>query len=184
MAATIPTYVPDTLPAGVDWQWTWSSPDFAPADVSALKFYFSGAASFSITATAGSSDFSVSVANTTTADYTAGTYKWSAVATVSGKDYVADYGVMVITANVKATGDQRTHAEKMVSNIEAELEARITGDGSGHDSYAIGGAGSRSLAKISTTELQKMLAIYRAQVEQERNGGVLPPYEVRFGRPS
>ncbi len=110
MAATIPTYVPDTLPAGVDWQWTWSSPDFPPADVSALKFYFSGAASFSITATAGSADFSVSVANTTTADYTAGTYKWTAIATVSGIDYPADSGVMVITPSPKATGDQRSHA--------------------------------------------------------------------------
>lgn len=183
MAATIPTTVPATLPAGIDWQWTWSSSDYAPADVTTLTFYFTGAASFNIAATAGSSDFSVAVASTTTADYTAGTYKWTAVATVSGIDYQAEAGVIVITPSVKATGDQRTHAEKMVSLIEDEIEARITGDGSGHESYAIGGAGSRSIAKLPIEKLEAMLARYRAQVDQERNGGVLPPYEVRFVRP-
>ena len=182
MPPTIPTYVPDTLPAGVDWRWRQSFGDFAPADVSALVYYFSGVASFSVPATVGSDGFTVAVAAQTTGAYTAGTYRWTAIATVSGMDFVADSGVMAVTANPKAAGDASTFASKMVAAIEAELLVRVPGDGSGHESYVIGGTGSRSLAKIPTEKLEGMLARYQAQVEMELHGGVLPPYEVRFVR--
>lgn len=185
MAPSIPTTVPTALTAGADWQWTQTFPDFDPADASACVYYFSGPASFSITATVGADDFSVAVAASTTAAYTAGLYSWVARVTVSGVVYDADSGTLDLLADPATTGDQSSFAAQMVSNIEAELLARVTGDGSGHDSYSIaGGGGSRSLAKISVRDLQMMLAQYRAQLAMERNGGTLPPYAVRFGRAS
>ena len=183
MAPSIPTTVPTALTAGADWKWTRTFADFDPADVSACSFYFSGPASFSIAATVGADDFSVSVAASTTAEYTAGLYQWVARVTVSGVIYDAESGTLQLLPDPSVTGDQASFAAKMVANIEAELLARVTGDGSGHDSYSIaGGGGSRSLTKLSVRDLQMMLAQYRAQVAMERNGGTLPPYAVEFHR--
>ena len=85
--------------------------------------------------------------------------------------YDADSGTLVVTPNlaVEAASDQRTHAEKMLAVIEAEIQARIDGTGSAHDAYGIAG---RSIQKLKMTELEAMRAKYGAEVARQRNGGV------------
>ena len=113
-------------------------------------------------------------------DVAPGTYRWVARLTLGGVVYDADAGSLVVMPNlaVEAASDQRSHAERMLAAVEAELQARIDGTGSAHDAYAIGG---RSIQKLKVPELMALRAKYSSEVARERNGGRLPPVVVRFG---
>ena len=143
---TIPTTEPTTLASGTTWQWTKSLSDF-PASAGLARVSLAGATSLSFAATATGDVYAVTVPAAVTEDVTAGTYQWLARLTLGGVVYDADSGTLVVTPNiaVDAASDQRTHAERMLAAIEAELQARIDGTGSAHDAYSIAlGVRSRS----------------------------------------
>jgi hypothetical protein len=139
-----------------------------------------GATSLSFAATASGDAYAVTVPASVTEDVASGTYRWVARLTLSGVVYDVAAGTLVVTPNlaVEAASDQRTHAEKMLAAVEAELITRVSGDGSAHVAYSIAG---RSIQKMTLAELEAARGRYQAEVSRERNGGRLPPVYVRFG---
>jgi hypothetical protein len=183
MTYQTPVGEPSALRAGTTWNWKRvESGDFPIADGWTYTYYLTGKTSLSFAGVNATTDFTVTVAATTTAAVAAGNYAWELRASLSGAVYVVDSGTFDVTAdvNVTAASDQRTVAETMLARIDAEIEARITGDGSAHDSYVIG---TRQLNKLPMSELRTMRGIFAAKVQAERNGGRLPPYLAWSVRP-
>jgi len=184
-APDIPDTFPPYLVAGTTWQWTqklydqFTGDEFAADDAGVATIYFAGRYSIEIVATAQAStdDWLFSLAASGSGAYTddvlAGLYAWRIVGVLSGKTYDLGVGQITVYANpdVAIGTDQRTHDAKMVPLLEGELEARITGDGSGHSAYAILG---RSIEKIPTLELEAMLARYKFRLQQARYGRPRP----------
>jgi len=174
---------PSALRAGTTWNWKRvESGDFPIADGWTYTYYLTGKTSLSFAGVNATTDFTVTVAATTTAAVAAGNYAWELRASLSGAVYIVDSGAFDVTAdvNVTAASDQRTVAEKNLALVEAEMAARITGDGSAHDSYTIG---TRQLNKLPMAELRTMRAVYAAEVQRQRFGGRLPPYLAWSVRP-
>lgn len=95
---------------------------------------------------------------------TAGTWSWSIKATNAGVTQTVARGVLTLLAD-PATADVRSHAERMLSAIEALLEGRATKD---VNSYAIAG---RSLSRMTLDELERWRSHYRTEVAKERGRG-------------
>lgn len=173
MAKTIPTTeMPDDLVIGDFWTWYMPASTEFPAASWTLSFGFAGPATlasgtgWTITAQSDGT-WLVQVAKATTAGYTAGRYRWSAVVTGgSSERYQIAAGWVVIQPNIPVlTGDQRTHAQKMLAYIESALEARANGDIFA-ESVSIGG---RSISKMTTAELRRLRGQYAAEVYREQN---------------
>lgn len=188
MAPSIPNGFPPALVAGTTWKFAASFGDFPPADGWTVTYQLVGPASGSFVAAprTSSGDYLVTVTPTDSAAFTVGLYRWTAIAALSGETYVAASGTVDVQPNpaVSALTDARSFAAKQLEKVEAELGARFgtstTPLGSAHESYTIGG---RNITKISIADLQVMRSRLIAEVERERNGGTLPPYEVGFERP-
>jgi hypothetical protein len=156
-----------------------------------ITLYLAGKESLSFTATAQTSDWLFSCPALTTAAVPAGNYRWAIFGVLAGKTYellpsgygsLSDPVIEVVASPIVGNGvDGRTHAEKMLALLEAEIEARITGVGSGHDNYAIEG---RSITKIPIERLEVLRTRKAFEVQMERNGGRLPAYDVVHRRPS
>jgi hypothetical protein len=70
----------------------------------------------------------------------------------------------------------------MLLLVETEIQARIDGTGSAHESYTIG---TRQLNKIPLEGPNSLTALrvqYQLEVQRQRNGGRLPPYRVVMSR--
>lgn len=61
--------------------------------------------------------------------------------------------------------DGLTHAKRTLDAIEKEIEARVSGDGSGHVEYQIA---SRSIKKFELEELYRLRTKYKAEVNAEQ----------------
>lgn len=107
----------------------------------------------------------VEVGGTVTADYTPGTYVWSAYITDSSdatKRIQVDYGTWTIKPNLAvSTADPRSHNEIILDALEATLESRATVD---QASYSIAG---RSLSRMDVNDLLRWKAIYTWRVKRE-----------------
>lgn len=164
MAAEIPTDVPSALRAGDTWKWTRTLADY-PAGTWTLKYRFKNAAGgFEITATASGTDHAVTVAAATTGGYTAGTYQWVAWVESGAEKFTVDQGSTVVEPDYRAGTataalDDRSHARKMVAQLEAWIEAH----GDGVQEYEI--AGRRM--KFDKAGLIKQLEYYRGRVAGE-----------------
>lgn len=187
MAFSVPTTEPSSLVAGITWQWEKTVSDYPPSEGWTLTYYLTGKTSLSFAAEADPTDtvYSVSVPASETAAVEPGVYVWQArVSDGAGIIRLADAGRFDVTrdvASVAENEDARSHNEKMLARIEAEIEARLTGDGSGHDSYSIGG---RSLSKYTMDGLHSLRSRYAFAVARDRNGGKVPPYAAVFNRAS
>lgn len=101
----------------------------------------------------------------TSADFNPGYYHWQLeiTKTATGDRLVVDRGEFTAVVDLDINGtDPRTHAEKMVTKIEAVLENRADGDLS---SYSIAG---RSLTKMSPDELLQWRDYYRRELASEK----------------
>lgn len=187
MTFTIPKEPPKLLVPGDTWKWYHSlSTDF-PAATWTLTYTLIGpavidsGAGWTITAQSGSEQL-VEVAASTTAGYsTPGKYRLIAIVTNGSETYTAAECVIEIAPAYRAlTGDQRNHDELMVSYIETALRARL--NGALEEDYTING---RSMRKIPTDQLEKMLGMYRARVWRKRNPGKIgPTIGVEMKRPT
>lgn len=197
MAPTIPVGLPASLLAGATWTWTDTlrtrdgGETISPADAWTITFYLVGHDSRSFTVTAQTDDFLFTYAAASTGTVEPGNYRWDILGVLGSTTYrlvpgswnaaSGDSVIRVEASPVLATGtDGRTHNEKMLALIESELEARITGVGSGHESYTID---NRAIGKIPAKDLHALRMKYQAAVTMERNSGRLPPYAVHFVRP-
>jgi hypothetical protein len=118
-----------------------------------------------VTATANGDNFSIAISAATTANYRVGLLSF--VSKVS-KDAVVKT-IKSGTINIKSSFvdltsfDGRTHAQKVLENIEAVLEKTATKD---QESYSIKG---RSLSRRSLEELTTLRDKYKREVQQEKN---------------
>ena len=118
-------------------------------------------------------------ATVTVAVITDGTYRLvgrATNATTSEALTVYDAPIRILANPITATASSMlTHAEKMLTLIEAALEGRVPAD---MQSYAIDG---KQITKIPVKELLAMRATYSAQVWKARNPGTSGPRRlVRF----
>lgn len=183
MTYQTPIGEPSALRAGTTWNWKRDEDARWPiAGGWTYTYYLTGKTSLSFAASNNTSDFTVTVAAATTATVDAGNYAWELRVTDGTSIYPVDTGEFDVVADaaVTAASDQRTFAEKNLALVETEIQARITGDGSAHDSYTIG---SRQLSKIPLADLRTMRAVFAAEVQRQRFGGRLPAYQAWAVRP-
>ena len=165
--ATIPTTEPTSFTAGDLVRCTRKdlSGNY-PATTYTLKYYLvNSAGQIAITASADGVYFSVSLATSTTAAYTAGKYHWQATVEKSGERFVVDSGTMEILPNFEAQTsgyDARTSAQTIFEAVEAVLEGRATQD---QESYSIQG---RALSRTPIPDLLLLRNHFAAIWEQEK----------------
>jgi len=185
VAPTIPIGVPATLGAGVTWKWKTSPAGFPPSEGWALSYALRGVGSLDIAGAKVTDDgvatFTITVAAADTAALAAGAYRWVAYAEKAGEKYEVAKGVVDVTANVATAGAGalQSTAEAMVTRLDAEIKARVTGTGSGHNSIEIHG---RAIEKFSLEELYGLRNKYAAQANRERSKGRFAPVKMRFTR--
>lgn len=169
--------------AGDTATWTKALADASPSDGSVLSYAIVGPTvvdGSKLTITPGTDDWTVTIPGTVSALFGEGTYQWTAFVTLAGARRVVDEGVITVRADAtKIAEPVISHAAQMVDLLEAEIQARITGTGSAHDSYAING---RSIGKMKMAELEQLRDRYRIELWRERNKNAATPSRVvRFG---
>lgn len=190
IAAPVPTAEPDRLTAGDTWTWSRAFPDYPAADYT-LSYAIRGASRLDWDTdwvVESGSGYVVTIPAASTADLEPGTYRWAAYVTDgSSNRYTADQGVFTVDADLSAleAGEAQTHNEKMLALVEAALEERLTGVGSGGrgsvESYAVEG---RQVSLIPTEQLHILLNKYRRAVMRERNPNTASAQVlVQFVRP-
>lgn len=169
MSAPIPSCEPDEVHQGDTLSWTKSLADYLPADGWTLKYALSNAdGRITIEASDnGDGTHLVSVAASTTDDYTAGIYTGQGyVENDAGERYTVWKGKIKIAAGLHldaaASGyDARSHACKVVDALEAAIEGRAT---STQLATSIAG---RSISLMGFDELERWLNYYKRIVSSE-----------------
>lgn len=184
MAPPIPRGEPTSVTAGDTWQWTKDFTNYTPSDGTGtwtLSYAIVGPDKLIWTAgwsVAGTADWTVTIPAASTANLTAGTYRWSAILTggsgYSGERATPEAGVFTVVANPAnlAAGDTLSSAVKNLALVEAALAGRLTAD---MQSYSIGG---RSVTAIPVNELYALRTKFRQEVWLERNPGKVGPVRV------
>lgn len=190
MTAAVPTREPDRLAVGATWAWRREDlGDYSAADGWTLTYVFrSSSAGFTFDASADGAAFAVSVAKTTTAAYTAGSYTWAATVNKAGESFEVGRGTLVVLPSL-ASGDPRTHARKVLDAIEAVIEGRAARSDLAYE-IAVNGS-MRRLQSIPHADLVKLRVQYRAEVKAEENAAAIAQGRgsrrrilTRFTRPS
>lgn len=179
MTPPVPQTEPQTLVAGDTWAWTKTLSNYPATDLWVLGYAIRGQSVLPnakvIVSTSGIG-FSVSVAKADTGVLIAGAYQWQSFVdkVATGEHYTVEQGVFTIVQSLSSVSDSSavSHVERMIIKLDAEIEARMTGTGSSHESYSING---RSIMKIPMKELQSMAGMYRARLYRLRNQGALGP---------
>jgi hypothetical protein len=190
-APSIPTTPPTYLVAGTTWQWTQrlydqvSGDEFATADAGTVKLHLNGKVSLEFSASDngdGTWLFSLAPGASPGTDdiLLNGTYRWHILGSLLTKVYTLGMGTVEVIGFPDTTNasDNRTHVEKMLALVEAELEARVPGTGAGVESFGIG---TRQFQGLSIDSLMAMRAKYAAAVAIERYGK-MPDVEAYFVR--
>jgi hypothetical protein len=123
-----------------------------------------GSVRFSATVTESGTEYTFTLDNSNTSNYTAGDYKWflKVIQTSNSETLIIDSGKITVKDNFFATtGDTRSHAKIMVDKLESLIEGKADSDVS---SYAIAG---RSLNKLTPDELITWFNYYKALYQQE-----------------
>jgi hypothetical protein len=186
MTPRIPCDVPDRLVAGDTWEWTRSHADYPISDGWLLSYAFVSLTDVAqaplewdpLWVTDDGATWTITIPSTITAPLGEGTYRWREHVTLAARRYTPTEGLTQIESDLAeaATGSTVDETEALILKVRAEINARITGDGSGMESYQVGGAGaSRAMALIPLEQLRSLLASLEAKVSRLRHPG-------RFGR--
>lgn len=188
MAPTPPTTVPAILIAGETWTWTLQFGDFPISEGwSTLKIEFRGIDTIDIQnapqVTNDGTTWTIKTAPADTAAKHAGRYEWFARVSAAAGIYanqqrIAARGFVVLKADPASSGAGvlQSFAEQMLTLIQAEIKARVTGTGSAHDSRTVDGF---QLTKIDIDKLQELEKLYQSRVNRERHQGQSGP-DVAF----
>ena len=166
-----PTNIPDTEPeivfAGQTLQWTRSLSDY-PADTYVLKYYLSGPASITLTATAyNATDHLISESSVTTSAWTYGIYSWQAYAEATVDAVAQKWTVGAGFLTVK-TAAGKSFAKTMLDAIEAILTGRGTSKDLDLVSKSPGGSANMSRDPEFLMKLRdKFRAEYQTELDRE-----------------
>lgn len=162
MAAIIPTTEPATLLAGDTAKWLKTLAEFPASEAWVLTYTLvSAAARITFAASSSGDDYLVNVSAATTAAWASGAYEWRAQVSKSGEVFTVATGTIAVQPSFASAVDNRSHARKALSNIEAYLEnsANLTAS-----MYEIAG---RKLQRISLPELLALRDKYKGEVARE-----------------
>ncbi len=171
MAPTTPVGIPAVLRAGDTWKWTQTYADYPISDSWALSYHIRGKDRIdwdSSWVTDDGTTHTIEIPSAVTALIGAGGYTWQARVTDTSETYTAAEGVLTIEPDPETAvaGDFQSHAERMVSLLEQEIEARVPGTGAAHVDYMIAG---RQIRKFTLVELEATLGRYRSKVRRQRH---------------
>ena len=158
---------PKEITAGFTYEWQESFSQY-PASTYGLTATFIlntyGNTRYTVTAVANGDGFSFTIPATVSADFTAGNYKLYLFVTLGAAKYLVGNQDVVIKANpLTATGDTRSHIQKVLDAIEAVLENRATQE---YQSMSINGY---SITQMSPEELLKLRSYYRNELRKANN---------------
>lgn len=183
-SSNYPAAVPASVTRGDRWAWKLSSIASAyPSSAYTVKWIArleADAATdneITVTATASGSDYLFEVAAAITVGYHLGAYRWQLVVIrdSDSERVVIDTGRTTVEADQDdVSGDQRSHARRMLAAIESMLEGTASSD---VQSYSIAG---RSLSRYTRDELMRFRAAYRAEVAAENGNGRASRVRTRF----
>jgi len=164
--ADIPSTEPSEIVAGDTLKFKKSLSDY-PATIWTLTYYLlKSGTQITFSGTADGTDHLINIANTVTALYTAGIYKWEAYISKTGERYKIAEGTITIKTNLAAQTagyDARSHVKKVLDSIEAAVEGRATRTDL---AYTING---RSISHMAPAELIKWHSHYKILYQQELN---------------
>lgn len=159
-----------TLIAGDSLDFLTTVNDYPPADGWTLKYRLTPRTgtdpAITITASTSGTDYRVQSAPATTAAWVAGEYAWSAWVEKTGARYVVDEGQCTIKPDpetMAAGTDTRTHASKVLAQIETALEGWATSGGHIAE-YEIAG---RRMKYADRADVLTMRSTYKAEVWRE-----------------
>ncbi len=129
MAFTIPTTEPESLIAGVSWQWTKDLSEFKPDDGWILNYYFVLAASTAddnkftiVTTSVGVNVHTVDVEEAVTALYTVGLYHYQGIVTDGTDTHLAITGQLTVVQDFSGTvTDPRSWACQALDALESSI---------------------------------------------------------------
>ena len=158
---------PKEIIAGFTYEWQETFSQY-PASTYGLTATFIlntfGTTRYTVTATANGDAFTLTIPATTSADFTAGNYKLYLFVTLGAAKYLVGNQDVVIKANpLTATGDTRSHIQKVLDAIEAVLENRATQE---YQSMNINGY---SITQMSPQELLKLRSYYKNELRKANN---------------
>lgn len=167
--ANYPDREPKKLQAGDRWAWKRKdlSSDYATGSY-ALTYTArreETGEKISLTASETNSEYVIEIASTTTTNYTAGNYRWTAYITRSSDSErtEVDYGFWEVLENrATSSKDPRTFAQIALNNIETYLKDPTNLSAS---NYSIAG---RSLSRWNRADLIKERSTMQAEVNRER----------------
>lgn len=159
-------YEPSIIKAGFTLEWTESLSDYKASDGWALKYILINSTTkiSSIVATASGDDHLISIPAATSANFTAGSYRWISYVEKGLEKYEIAYGYVTIEANLitAATNDFRSENRK---NYELLLTAQQNWAANGEAaSISIGG---RAVSYRTFDELKSAIATYKRLVTDE-----------------
>ena len=156
--------IPQKITAGDSFKITGSIDDYR-SDTWTATLYLTGGEKISIVATADGTGYQLYKAAADTVSWTAGIYNFALTVSDGTDTYSIESGQLEIVqrADLQATGDKTSHAQKVLIAIEATIEGRASLDQS---SYSIAG---RSLSRMSIDELLKFRDYYKKKVNEQKN---------------
>lgn len=169
MAATIPTTEPDSIVAGDSAIWTRSISDYPATDGWTLTYSLQtadGGEFYTFTATTGTS-YAVNVPAATTATWVPGLYTAAARASLNGEAHTIWQGQIRITPALAQDIDRRTHARRVLDNIEAVLEKKATREILNSEVSGV------KLERIPVDQLLVLRDRYRQEVKSEAAAAAL-----------
>lgn len=183
----IPFEEPDEVIQGDSWIWTIRDRTY-PANLGwTLTYYFAGASVFTIPTTTDVDgvSFDINYPPLLTALVKPGSYTYRgrfSNATL-GASFTSRQGTVEVLPDLSLVlpGALQPYAETLLPLVEAEIKARISGDGSSHNAYSAQG---NSISKLTLEELYKVRARCLSEIQRAANGGgLLPAVTIRFALP-
>lgn len=157
----IPNREPKSFRAGDTVKWKRDDLNAFPAGTWTLAYHFVGPATFTVTATADSDDFAVTIDTGTTEGLQHGRFKWQATVTDGNDRFTVGTGAVEIMPDLSVQGagfDDREFAEKALQNVENFIVGKAQ---AGVAEYEIGG---RKLKHMTFAELRTWRDYLRAEV--------------------
>lgn len=155
--------IPEKIIKGLTYEWTDSLEDYPATTYTLYYNLVNSTANVTITSTADGADHDTTLSATTTAGYTAGTYRWTSYVVSGSTKYLIEQGWTVIEANpLSGNTDFRSHARKTLDLINTAIESMMTNG----QAQAVDIAG-RTVTYRTMEDLLKAKAHYEYLVKQE-----------------